>query len=43
MVAGPDASLQSQPSAAIDRALSKAGMSVTDLDLVEINEAFASW
>ncbi|MEO6713018.1 MAG: acetyl-CoA C-acetyltransferase [Mycobacteriales bacterium] len=42
MVAGPDASLQSQPSGAIARALEKAGMSVADLDLVEINEAFAS-
>ena len=42
MVAGPDTSLQSQPSAAIARALSKAGLSVSDLDLVEINEAFAS-
>jgi acetyl-CoA C-acetyltransferase len=41
-VAGPDNSLQSQPSAAILRALGKAGLSVADLDLVEINEAFAA-
>ncbi len=41
-VAGPDNSLHSQPSNAIDHALSKAGLSVCDLDLVEINEAFAA-
>jgi acetyl-CoA C-acetyltransferase len=40
-VAGPDNSLQSQPSNAIKQALAKAGRSVTDLDLIEINEAFA--
>jgi acetyl-CoA C-acetyltransferase len=42
VVAGPDNSLQSQPSNAIKRALAKAGLSVADLDLVEINEAFAA-
>jgi acetyl-CoA C-acetyltransferase len=42
VVAGPDASLQSQPANAIKRALSRAGAAVTDLDLIEINEAFAS-
>jgi acetyl-CoA C-acetyltransferase len=42
MVAGPDASLQSQPSGAINVALRKAGLQVSDLQLVEINEAFAS-
>jgi acetyl-CoA C-acetyltransferase len=42
MVAGPDASLQSQPSGAINAALRKAGLQVSDLQLVEINEAFAS-
>src|SRR5579859_866837 len=42
VVAGPDNSLQSQPSNAIRRALSKAGLSVADLDLIEINEAFAA-
>jgi acetyl-CoA C-acetyltransferase len=41
-VAGPDNSLQSQPSAAIMHALGKAGLSVADLDLIEINEAFAA-
>jgi acetyl-CoA C-acetyltransferase len=40
-VAGPDASLQSQPSNAIRHALGKAGLTTDDLDLVEINEAFA--
>jgi len=42
VVAGPDNSLQSQPSGAIRRALGKAGMAVNDLDLIEINEAFAA-
>ncbi|GGM19171.1 acetyl-CoA C-acetyltransferase [Dactylosporangium sucinum] len=41
-VAGPDNSLTSQPSNAIKHALSKAGLSAADLDLVEINEAFAA-
>ncbi|MFI6298738.1 acetyl-CoA C-acetyltransferase [Nonomuraea sp. NPDC050790] len=41
-VAGPDASLQSQPANAIKQALSKQGLDAADLDLVEINEAFAS-
>lgn len=40
--AGPDGSLHSQPSRAITKALSAEGISVEDLDLVEINEAFAS-
>lgn len=40
-VAGPDNSLHSQPSNAIQHALRKGGLSVADLDLVEINEAFA--
>jgi acetyl-CoA C-acetyltransferase len=40
-VAGPDNSLHSQPSNAIKQALGKAGLSVSDLDLIEINEAFA--
>ncbi|WP_167047401.1 acetyl-CoA C-acetyltransferase [Salinibacterium sp. ZJ454] len=40
--AGPDNSLHSQPSRAINAALAKAGWSVGDLDLVEINEAFAA-
>jgi acetyl-CoA C-acetyltransferase len=42
VVAGPDNSLHSQPSAAIARALAKAGLGVADLDLIEINEAFAA-
>jgi acetyl-CoA C-acetyltransferase len=42
VVAGPDNSLQSQPANAIRRALDKAGLTVADLDLVEINEAFAA-
>jgi acetyl-CoA C-acetyltransferase len=41
-VAGPDNSLHSQPSRAIKQALAKAGLSVSDLDLIEINEAFAA-
>ncbi|MEV3977295.1 acetyl-CoA C-acetyltransferase [Nonomuraea sp. NPDC049758] len=41
-VAGPDASLQSQPANAIKHALSKQGLTADDLDLIEINEAFAS-
>ncbi len=40
-VAGPDNSLHSQPSNAISRALGKAGLTPQDLDLIEINEAFA--
>jgi acetyl-CoA C-acetyltransferase len=42
VVAGPDNSLHSQPSRAILRALDRAGLTVADLDLVEINEAFAA-
>jgi len=41
-VAGPDNSLHSQPSHAIGQALAKAGRDIKDLDLVEINEAFAA-
>jgi acetyl-CoA C-acetyltransferase len=42
VVAGPDNSLQSQPSHAIQHALGKAGLTTADLDLIEINEAFAA-
>jgi acetyl-CoA C-acetyltransferase len=42
VVAGPDASLQAQPANAIEKAVARAGVSAGDLDLVEINEAFAS-
>jgi acetyl-CoA C-acetyltransferase len=41
-VAGPDNSLPSQPSNAIRKALARAGLGVGDLDLIEINEAFAA-
>jgi acetyl-CoA C-acetyltransferase len=41
-VAGPDNSLHSQPANAILHALGKQGLTVADLDLIEINEAFAS-
>ena len=41
-VAGPDNSLPSQPSNAIRQALAKAGLGVNDLDVIEINEAFAA-
>lgn len=40
--AGPDNSLQAQPARAIGRALEKQGVTVGDLDLVEINEAFGA-
>ena len=43
MVAGPDnASLLHQPSNAILKALSRAGLKVSDINLFEINEAFAA-
>ncbi|HEX3947699.1 MAG TPA: acetyl-CoA C-acetyltransferase [Acidimicrobiales bacterium] len=41
-VAGPDASLLTQPSRAIAQALGKAGKAVGDMDVFEINEAFAA-
>jgi len=41
-VAGPDNSLQSQPSNAIQDALRKEKLTIADLDLIEINEAFAA-
>jgi acetyl-CoA C-acetyltransferase len=41
-VAGPDPSLLSQPANAISQALSRANLSPNDVDLFEINEAFAS-
>ncbi|MFB6724305.1 acetyl-CoA C-acetyltransferase [Kribbella sp. NPDC056345] len=41
-VAGPDSTLQSQPANAIKKACSKEGIEASDLDLIEINEAFAS-
>lgn len=42
VVAGPDSSLHEQPANAIRRACEKEGISVADLDLIEINEAFAA-
>jgi acetyl-CoA C-acetyltransferase len=41
-VAGPDSTLQTQPANAIRKAVEKEGISVSDLDLVELNEAFAA-
>jgi acetyl-CoA C-acetyltransferase len=42
VVAGPDASLHEQPANAILAACAKEGITPADLDLVEINEAFAA-
>lgn len=42
VVAGPDSSLQQQPANAITKACDRAGMTPADLDLIEINEAFAA-
>ena len=42
VVAGPDASLQEQPANAIAKACAKEGIDPADLDLIEINEAFAA-
>jgi acetyl-CoA C-acetyltransferase len=41
-VAGPDSTLQLQPANAIKKALAREGISVDQLDVVEINEAFAA-
>jgi acetyl-CoA C-acetyltransferase len=42
VVAGPDASLQEQPANAILKAVAKQGIEVSDIDLFELNEAFAA-
>ena len=42
MVAGPDTSLLTQPSRAIKRALEANDMTASDVDLFELNEAFAA-
>ena len=42
VVAGPDSTLQSQPAQAIVKACGSEGITPADLDLVEINEAFAA-
>jgi acetyl-CoA C-acetyltransferase len=41
-VAGPDSSLQSQPANAVKAAVAKEGITVGDIDLFELNEAFAA-
>ncbi|MBK8757844.1 MAG: acetyl-CoA C-acetyltransferase [Actinomycetales bacterium] len=41
-VAGPDSSLQSQPAVAVRKACAKEGITPADLDLLELNEAFAA-
>jgi acetyl-CoA C-acetyltransferase len=42
VVAGPDSTLRSQPANAITKALGREGITVDQLDVVEINEAFAA-
>jgi acetyl-CoA C-acetyltransferase len=42
MVAGPDTCLMTQPSRSTSVALEKAGLSVSDVDVYEFNEAFAA-
>jgi len=42
VVAGPDSTLQSQPARAIAKACARDGLDPKNLDLVEINEAFAA-
>jgi acetyl-CoA C-acetyltransferase len=42
VVAGPDASLQEQPANAVLKACAKEGITPADLDLLELNEAFAA-
>jgi acetyl-CoA C-acetyltransferase len=41
-VAGPDSTLQLQPARAIEKACAREGIAPADLDLIEINEAFAA-
>jgi acetyl-CoA C-acetyltransferase len=41
-VAGPDTTLHSQPARAIEAALAREGWTTADLDIAEINEAFAA-
>jgi acetyl-CoA C-acetyltransferase len=41
-VAGPDSTLQLQPANAINKAVEKEGIAVEDIDLFELNEAFAA-
>ena len=42
VVAGPDSSLQSQPANAVKKAIAREGITVDQLDVLEINEAFAA-
>jgi acetyl-CoA C-acetyltransferase len=42
VVAGPDASLQSQPAHALTKALARENLQASDLKVVELNEAFAA-
>ncbi|TGD87995.1 acetyl-CoA C-acetyltransferase [Mycolicibacterium sp. CH28] len=42
VVAGPDSTLQSQPANAIKKAIAREGIGLDDLDVIEINEAFAA-
>lgn len=42
VVAGPDSTLQSQPANAIKKALLREGITIDQLDVVEINEAFSA-
>ncbi|HXW80283.1 MAG TPA: acetyl-CoA C-acyltransferase [Acidimicrobiales bacterium] len=41
-VAGPGTSLLTQPSRAISQALGRAGLTISDLEVIEVNEAFAA-
>jgi len=42
VVAGPDTSLHAQPANALEKALKREGLKASELDIVEINEAFAA-
>ncbi|WP_431231017.1 acetyl-CoA C-acetyltransferase [Mycolicibacterium psychrotolerans] len=42
VVAGPDSTLQSQPANAIKKAIAREGITLDDLDVIEINEAFSA-
>lgn len=42
VVAGPDSTLQSQPANAIKKAVAREGIGLDQLDIIEINEAFAA-
>ncbi|HEX7738605.1 MAG TPA: acetyl-CoA C-acetyltransferase [Marmoricola sp.] len=41
-IAGPDSTLQAQPANAIKKAAEKEGIAISDIDLFELNEAFAA-